>query len=305
MLIAASSRPESLNGTLQSIADCRRPERFSGVTVIDSSSDGQCEGVCKRPHDGFVVSYFRSTPRTHHDALHAAIETISDDSLIIFGTEDIRYTTKALLAYERAATHSGGDRFFGGPFACQYEVPPPSWLRRYLPLSSIGWDPRMERFDPRVDRFFAFNWAAHRRDILRLDIPGTHAGTSTSPKTANGEINLQKQLQAAGMHAALVKDAFVYRHIPHHRCSSDWTIQHAKRKGISRGLAHQQRPITDIALAHWGYTVRLITSTATKWLTSPLPTNRLHFYASYRQQKALGYFAGFRKNLDFDQQRAA
>jgi hypothetical protein len=223
-----------------------------------------------------------------------ALMHVPDSALVVFSEDGIRFALQALLAYEHAMKSTRQGHFYGGPFGCDYEVPPPTWMRKYLPLASIGWNPKVEEFDPASDRFHGCNWAAFAGDVKRL---GGFDPAYCPERYANAmgqEIHLQVRMFAAGMRSHLVPEAMVHRYVPHGRCSIDSTVNRAHRHGINRGMARQQSSIPHIALSHWSNSVRLVASTAAKLITSPLPRTRLHFLARYRQQKALGYFVGFR-----------
>lgn len=305
LLIATANRAKLLSRTLQSLADCHKPAGFAGVMVIENGAACGSESICQQQYGDLNVLYrWSSVPNKSH-ALNVAIEHIPDNSLIIFGDDDIRYSPQTLIAYKQASQLEPQGAFFGGPFGCDYEVKPPSWMLPYLPLSAVGWQPDPVTFDTTNDRFIGFNWAAFCHDIKRLGGFDPNFGPGSPTGATGQETNMQRRMYAAGMKSQLVADAVVYHFVPGDRCSIDWTVNRARRNGISRGIARRERAVTDIAISHWDNSVRLITSTATKWLTSPLPHSWLHFQSRYSQQKALGYFTGFRTEPSQSTRRAA
>ncbi len=305
LMIATAGRAELLARTLSSVADCRKPANFSGVVVVENGPACGSELICQQDYGDLPVQYLWSaTPNKSH-ALNFALEAIPDDSLIIFSDDDIRFSPKTLVAYQQAAQLAPQDTFFGGPLGCDYETKPYAWVLPYLPLSATGWYPDPVAFDTKSDRFMGCNWAAFSRDVKRLGGFDPNYGPGSPTGATGQEANMQRRMYAAGMRSQLLSDALVYHYVPTDRCSIDWAVNRARRNGICRGIDRRERAVAEIAISHWGNTVRLLTSTATKWLTSPLPESWLHFHARYRQQKALGYFTGFRTEPSQPIRRAA
>ncbi len=305
LIIATAGRAELLGRTLESLAQCELPTHFSRVIVIENGDKCGTESICQRPFGHLNVQYLWSPVANKSHALNVAMQPIDDSTLIVFGDDDIRYSPGTLMAYANAAANAPSGTFFGGPFGCDYETPPPSWIKRYLPVSAVGWQPSLDTFSSTSDRFIGFNWAAVCGDIKRLGGFDPQFGPGSPTGATGQETNMQRRMHAAGMHGQLVEDAWVYHYVPRNRCSIDWTVERARRNGVSRGIAHQTRPRMDVALSHWSNLVRLLTSTTTRYLTSVAPDSRLHFQSRYRQQKAIGYFKGYQAQNDNQSRSAA
>lgn len=305
LLIATAGRADLLGSTLRSIAACEIPASLASVIVIENGPVCGSESVCRQSYGDLNVRYMWTPEPNKSRALNTALEQISDQSLIVFSDDDIRFTPQTLVAFEHAASKASPNRYFGGPFGCDYEVAPPPWILPYLPLSAIGWQPEEATFDARNGSFLGFNWAAYCHDIKRLGGFDPNFGPGSPTGATGQESNMQRRMRAAGMTPQLVSDAHVFHFVPANRCSIDWAVHRARRNGISRGVAYRNRSVAEIALNLWGYSIGLLTSTAAKVLTSPLPDSRLHFHARYRQQKALGYFNGFRTEPAEATRRAA
>jgi len=294
LLIATAGRADLLGSTLRSLAACDIPASLASVIVIENGPACGSELVCRQSYGDLNVRYAWTPEPNKSLALNTALQQIPDHSLIVFSDDDIRFTPKTLVAFEQSAANAAPNKFFGGPFGCDYEVAPPPWILPYLPLSAIGWQPNEEAFDPRSGSFLGFNWAAYCYDIKRLGGFDPNFGPGSPTGATGQESNMQRRMRAAGMTAQLVPDAHVFHFVPANRCSIDWAVHRARRNGISRGVAYRNRSVPEIALNLWGYSIGLLTSTAAKALTRSIPDSRLHFHARYRQQKALGYFSGFR-----------
>lgn len=293
-----------LSRTLQSIAKCELPTTLLGTVVIENGVDGTCEEACGRGYGKLKVRYQFLPGMDKGQALRVAIQKLPDNALILFSDDDIRFSSQTLMAYQRASQKSP-ESFFGGPFGCDYEQEPLPWIVPYLPLSAIGWNPGPETLDPPSNRFPAFNWAAFARDLKRFGGIGPSVEPETFARVSGYHQAMQSRMRAAGMVGQYVPDAKVYHFVPVHHCSVASTVQRARRTGIVRGIARQEQTIPAIALHHWSNGARLLASTAVKWLSSPLPASRIHFHARYRQQRALGYFAGFRENFGDSAARAS
>jgi hypothetical protein len=320
VLILSSGNAAMLARTLQSIDGCESPNGQIGVIVVENGQSSVCETVCRRSTENLNVCHRFLPGVDKGHALNIAIEALPDDALLVLSDDDIRYGSQTLVAYERAAKRIAAPSFFGGPFGCDYEQEPLPWIVPYLPVSAIGWSPHLETLDPVRDRFQPFNWAAFVQDIKRC---GGFASRPLSPsvfrsagptqdighrQVGHRQIGhhraMQGRMQAAGMLGVFVPDAFVYRFVPENRCSVDWAIQRAHRIGVSRGVARREQTVPTIALHHWSNGIGLLASTALKWLSSLLPSSKLHFHAQHRQQRTLGYFRGFREDA-VEQKRGA
>jgi hypothetical protein len=321
VLILSSGNAAMLARTLQSIDGCEPSSGQTGVIVIENGQACVCEAVCGRPTKNLDVCHRFLPGLDQGHALNIAIEALPDDALLVFSDDDIRYGSQTLVAYDRAASKTAAPSFFGGPFGCDYEQDPLPWIVPYLPVSAIGWSPHLEKLNPTGDRFQPFNWAAFAKDIKRC---GGFASRPLSPsvfrsggptrdiehrQVGHRQIGhhraMQGRMQAAGMLGAFVPGAFVYRFVPENRCSVDWAIRRAYRIGVSRGVARREQTVPTIALHHWSNGIGLLASTGLKWLSSLLPSSKLHFHAQHRQQRTLGYFRGFREDTGEQERRAA
>jgi len=303
-LIVTSGNATLLNRTLQSIAECELPSTFLGIFVIENGLDGTCAEACGRRYGTLNVRYQFSPGMDKCHAFSVAIQELPDKSLIVFSDDNIRFGSQTLMAYQRAS-QKNSERFFGGPFGCDYEQEPIPWIIPYLPLSAVGWNPDPETLDPQSDRFAAFNWAAFGRDLKRFGGFGPGIESKSLTRDPGYHQEMRNRMRAAGMVGQYVPGGKVYHFVPSNQCSVAWTVQRARRSGIYRGVARREQTIPEIGLHHWSNSVRLLASTAMKWLSSPIPASRIHFRAQYRQQCSLGYFIGFRQLPTESARRAA
>lgn len=294
VLIVTSGNSALLSRTLQSIADSDLPENFAGVVVVDEKSSPQARHACESAQDRIAVRYEASSLGSKSESLNQSLTSIPTNALVVFSDDDIRFSPQTLKAYAVAAREARSGTFFGGPFVCDYESTPPRSVIPLLPVAVVGWTPQSHAFDPYRDSFLGFNWAAYSGDVQRLGGFDPALGPGSPTGAIGQDINMQRRMREAGMRAQFVEDALVHHYVPASRCSPEWAYQRARRNGLQYGTQRRERSVSDIALSHWKFTLQLFASTATRVLTSPIPASRFHIRARYRQQKALGYFKGFR-----------
>jgi hypothetical protein len=294
-----------LSRTLCSLEAARLPTNLGFVSVLENGETPRCQAIASMSHLNFEVRYRYFPGCDKAQTMNLALEAIPDDAFVVFSSDEIRFHSDTLVAYELAAQAATRGEFFGGPFQCDYELQPPPWVIPYLPLASQGWQPAAEQIDSAQVRFFGFNWAAFCHDIKRLGGFGLRPQTDSTSSKKRHRGGIQRRMLASGMHGRYVPEAIVSRSIPRNQCTIDSTIGHAHQDGINRGRSRRDSAVTEIALHHWSNTVRLLASTALKWVTSPRWTHQLHFRASYRQQQAIGYFRGFRSDTDLSPLRRA
>jgi GT2 family glycosyltransferase len=296
VLIVTAGNGSLLSRTLQSIAESEQPTNFASVIVIDTRCDSATRKVCERQSQNIRTQYVASATENKSDALNQALATLPSDSLVIFSDDDIRFTPQTLTAYAKPAACIARGVYFGGPFICDYEAPPPPAMLPLLPVTAVGWTPHPQAFNPRRDTFLGFNWAAFNSDIQSLGGFDRNWGPGSPSGAIGQDINMQRRMRDAGMTGQLVEDALVHHFVSADRCTTQWAYQRARRNGVNYGVARRERSVTDIALSHWKFTLQLFANTAARLLTAPLPDSGIHIRARYRQQKAIGYFKAFRNS---------
>ncbi|MBA3884188.1 MAG: glycosyltransferase family 2 protein [Acidobacteria bacterium] len=219
--------------TLASLATAELPPSYAGVLVVENGERGGASRVVAACPPSIRAEYLHIPRRGKCAALNAAVGRTSG-SLVVFADDDVRFDRGTLVAYAAAAQQDPSGAYFGGPFGVDCEVPPPDWLRDYLPASAVGW----ELADGREGHtFIGFNWAAFADDILaaggfceRIG-PGAQTGCSVGDET-----ELQRRLRARGLRGRYVPEARVFHFVPPERCSPEWAIERAYRSGIASAM---------------------------------------------------------------------
>jgi glycosyltransferase involved in cell wall biosynthesis len=293
VVIATCGRPHLLQRTLQSLSLCARPSSFDGVLVVENGERSGAETVCQQKFNDLPVRYQWSPVRGKNASLNLAIDTLTDDSLVLLADDDLRFAENYLVAYASAAINHPKDHFFGGPFEAEYEVLPPQWLRKYLPLSALGWEFKARSFDNRNSWFLGFNWGAYVGDIRRVGGFDPRIGPGSDSNSTGDEVKIQKSMYKIGMRSMLVKDALVWHHVPATHCSEDWALDRAVRNGKARGEYVRECGGLKLITGHVQNGVRLVSSTTKLFLFGSGHRSYSQFSAHYRRNKAIGYFSAF------------
>ena len=291
VVIATHGRGDLLARTLDSVAQCRRPESFRGVIVVENGGRGAAERIVSDAPEGLAVRYVFEPAGNKSLALNRALEMIHD-GLIVFLDDDVRVDPALLEVYAEAARSVGQNAFFGGPVRPDYEAPPPEWLTAFLPPSARGWSPPADGARLNAKPFFlGFNWAAFAADLRAIGGFDERLGPG-SPVGIGDESDVQRRLAAAGSRAMCVPEALVHHWVPRTRCSPEWALERAYRSGVRTGWLETAAAGPTVA----GYPLALVKRVAGQWLRRRLPLPGAgpgeRFAAQARYQKQRGVLRG-------------
>lgn len=244
ILIATAGRPDDLAATLRSITD----DATGGgvpIRVVENGPRAGAAEVCDsvRSEAGHhAIEYRHHAPAGKSVALNAGLADVPDDEFVVMFDDDVLVRPGTVAAYARAAERHPQGRFFGGPFEAAHEIPPPSWLRPFLPASAVGWWPDPETFDPAVHRFLGFNWAAKVGDLRDAGGFDPRFGPGGTTGAVGQESQMQLTLLRRGLRSCLVPDAVVSHRVPRQRCDIDFALRRAYRHGVARGVRAASLP---------------------------------------------------------------
>ena len=233
--IATCGRSALLERTLQHIADCRKPDSYVATYVVENGRrDGIDEAVAAFD-EGHRFRYLFHPQGNKSAALNRMLAEV-DDGLIVFTDDDVRLTDDFLLRYDAAAQGSGAGRFYGGRTSVDYEAEPDAWLKEFLPRSAVGWDlGDSERDIDDSEYFMGFNWAASAQDLHALGGFNEEVGPGAASGSTGQETDMQRRLMQAGIGGRYLPDAMVWHYIPISRCTPDWILRRAYRRGVEKG----------------------------------------------------------------------
>jgi glycosyltransferase involved in cell wall biosynthesis len=242
VLIPTHERPELLERTLESLAQCTQPKEYDGAIVIENGSKAGAEAIVGTYQDALQARYMYVPRGNKSHALNEALTEI-ENGLTIFFDDDVRVHRGILQAYARAAADIKGKMFFGGPTRVDYEGEPPEWLAEYLPASATGW-PEEDRPDEKT--FLGFNWAAFASDLKACG--GFNPTVGPGTLSTGQETEMQRQLLDWGARPTYVPDALVWHYVPESRCTPSWVLDRGYRTGIGFGYM-----LWDVSTTGWTY----------------------------------------------------
>ena len=242
LIIVAHGRADILRKTLAGLADCQKPISFHGTILAENGPPCGIESVVAEFQDELRIEHIRISDPRKTVALNVAIEK-AETGWALFIDDDVRVSSDWMMHYARAFELDPKGYYFGGPTRCDYEDPPPDWLRHYLPDSARGLkfpEGTTEICFPNY--FLGFNWAASVESLklargFPLDFgPGTPYGGAD-------ETLMQQSLCMYGMRGRLVPEAIVWHQIPKDRCTPDWCLRRSFQGARITGMiaAHHDR----------------------------------------------------------------
>ena len=240
ILVPTHGRPTLLRRTLESVAQCERPDGYEGCLVVENGSRAGAEAVvaeAAKAHPHLQLRYMHVERANKSHALNEALETVGD-GLVVFFDDDVRLEPGVLEAYAEAARGHGERTYFGGPFQIDYEVEPAEWVRSLLPVSARGWGG-----GERVHRgyFLGFNWAAPVSDLRAAGGFDPNVGPGSPTGATGQETTMQSRLLAAGCEPQFVPKALVWHYVPADRCSVAWAVERKGKDGTREGRSARAR----------------------------------------------------------------
>jgi GT2 family glycosyltransferase len=301
--IATSGRSDLLKRTLISLAECQLPAGYAETVVVENGTPAGAEEIVQSAPSELKARYMHVATRNKSAATNAALETVGN-SLVFFTDDDVKVAPTIVSAYADAARRNSTRHFFGGPTNAEYDVPPPDWLRKYLPISAIGWE-RTEADRGANDqpgksmKFLGFNWAAFAADIRAAGGFNPDFGPGSSTGSTGQETEMQLRLLDRGFTPTYVPEARVWHYIPESRCTPAWTIDRVYRNGVQDGLLKRNENSKSRTLPPLGITKRYLKGILRSWIWSLSGRPEKRFMAKYRRSYDRGLIHGFRSRNGF------
>lgn len=290
VVICTSGRSKLLERTLRSLVDAGIGRFPAEIVVVENGGTR---------HAQLSVESFGQRCRIRYIFVPEAGKAVASNAFIFqhpgvfawFLDDDVRVTAAAVEAYDLAAKRGcAGMEYYGGPLAIDYEIPPPEWLRPYLPRSARGWQIEPGGKAEQETIFLGANWAAWTDDLIAIGGFDPQLGPGQLP--LGDEIALQKRLLRRGMIPVYLDQALVYHWVPSSRCSPQWVLHRAYRIGMTQGL---EQPADDevflFGYPRWMY--RALIERFMRWCLSRLSPNlERRFEAAYNLWFFLGWMKG-------------
>jgi len=289
--IATSGRPDLLDRTLKSLGECQLPAEYGETVVIENGSRAGAETVVRSAPQQLHPRYMHIDIGNKSAALNAAIETVGD-CLMFFTDDDVRFAPATLCAYAEIEQNRGAGHFYGGPMSVDYDVPPPEWLREYLPFSATGWE--MSEADQRMEsvEFLGCNWAAYASDLRAAGGFDVDRGPGSRSGSTGQETDMQTRLLRRGLKAVYVPGSRVWHYVPENRCTPAWVLDRNYRNGLQDRVRAMGNHSTSWKLPPWWITSRYLKGIVRDWMWSLSGDPQLRFKAKNRRSYDRGLMWG-------------
>jgi glycosyltransferase involved in cell wall biosynthesis len=294
-VIRTLGRGGLLERTLRSLIDAGIARFPIEIVVVENGGTQDARSLVESFAGSFRIKYM-AIPEAGQAVASNAFIFENPGAFAWFLDDDIRVTAEAIEAYDAAARKARlGHEYYGGPLAVDYEVPPPEWLRPYLPRSARGWNPGPEENKNAVPIFLGANWAAWTDDLIAVGGFDPQFGPGQLPVGA--ETVLQKKLLQRGMKPVYLPQALVYHWVPHSRCSPQWALHRAYRMGVTEGMEQRFDEIFLFGYPRWMY--RPLIERLMRWCLSRFSRNvQRRFEADHDLRFFLGWMQGKRVSRD-------
>ena len=296
VMIATAGRPDLLQRTLASLAECDRPAAYRGTIVIENGAQRGAEAIV-RPFEGPLNAKYLFAARGNKSlALNRGMAEVGD-GLIFFTDDDVRFDRRVLDAYARRAEGITGGRFFGGPTEVDYEQPPPGWLIEFLPASTAAWTWTGPHEAVNKAAFLGVNWAAFAGDVRAAGGFDPSRGPGSSTGSTGQETDMQRRLLAAGLSGLYVPEARVWHYIPAQRCTPAWALERNYRHGLEHGRQRAGDRPAVAGLPLWVHR-RRVQSVVRQFLASLSRSEVARFKAQHRRRHVEGVIEGIRQQRE-------
>ncbi|MCG8583661.1 MAG: glycosyltransferase, partial [Pirellulales bacterium] len=286
-------RPKLLGRTLDSLARCQKPDIWREAIVVENGPKSGAKEIVESRNSSFFATRHLHVPRANKShALNIALAEMSDECLVYFTDDDIRFDPSVLVRFAEAARGVRSGRFFGGPFGVEYEFDlPPAWLIPYLPWSAQGWMPTKDDVALTNRNFLGFNWAAYAGDVRSAGWFDPAFGPGSPTKSVGQETEMQMRLTEMGCRPEFVADATVWHYVATSRCTPEWAIQRGYRNGVFSVLRKRRRGARLLATAV-ADSIQLAPRGLRLALSKFSRDAETRFYHSWRFSRALGRLRG-------------
>lgn len=241
IVIPTCQRGELLERTLQCLVGADLPDTLKRVYVVENGKKEQAETKIA-PFRKHLPLEYRYTPVGSKSAALNLVLGECSGEFVVFFDDDVRIDPGCVRAYAAAAAGKSGGEFYAGRCEVDYDVPPPEWLKPYLPYSAKGWSYGSEVRELKEPLALGFNWAAFADDLKRAGNFNADIGPGRLISVGE-ETDLQKIMFSQGVKGIYLPDAVVWHHVPADRCSLDWTLERNRRMGLLVGRKLAAAPL--------------------------------------------------------------
>ncbi len=297
IIIPTHKRPELLGRTLDSLAKCDFPDEYSKTIVVENGGKFGVEELVK-DYKNIQVEYQYQELGNKSAALNSVLDKVPPKSLIYFTDDDVRFSTRVLIAYCKAAKNNPYKYVYGGPFEVDYEYKKPeSWLSKYLPDSAKGWNKGNNLILSKNINFIGFNWAAFAHDILANGGFNNQFGPGNNTIGRGQETTMQEIMYKNGWQSCYIPDAKVWHYVPEIRSDENFAITHLYKEGKTIGakLRKYKNPLiisTSIIMKIIYHLFKVLIFLIFNFFTSDIKEKKFH--VKYKWNYLKGVIEGYK-----------
>lgn len=256
VVIATHDRRETLSRTLDSLKECRIPDGFSRVVIVENGSY-QCRETVQALPTFLRAAYLHLPAANKSSALNLAMETLHED-FVLFFDDDVRIDPLVLEGYASAFQRHGDNVFYGGKCIPQFDSEPDERVLRFFPKSIQGLDYGENEQVYETIRFLGCNWAVPAAALRAIGGFNPHFGPGATRPTGQ-ETLAQRLLVRGGLCGVYLPHCRVYHRIAVSHCSMTWLRQRYYRQGIEKGW-RDKRPTFDFMMDSFALLAKAVLS---------------------------------------------
>jgi GT2 family glycosyltransferase len=291
VIISTSGRASLLKSTLISIKSCKKPSTFESVIIVENGTTNPKFNSINKLSNFSNIKYIHTPSKGKTKALNIALNYV-DTGLVVFFDDDVYVHPKTLICYAEAAQREGPDAFFGGPQDVNYEVPPPAWLKPFLPSSARGWG--LEGIEKEKNHWFiGTNWAAYAKSLKGVGGFNEEIGPGSPSNSLGDETEIQEKLTSAGLRQVFVPGAKVWHYVPKTRCTPFWMLRRGYRMGVTIGVASGITNRTLFGIPRWWFPA-LLRAFSKLFVEVVRGSKADRFEAVLRVCRHVGIFSGYK-----------
>lgn len=239
VIIPTHNRGVLLRRTLESLADCNFPSNLGKVYVVENGST-IAQDIVAPFLDKMPIQLVQTPTPNKSQALNDVLQLIPEEDFLLFLDDDVRVIPTLIELYNAVAHEWGSNYYYGGPTGVDYEVEPDRLIKKYLPVSAVGFSkPYIEPQIMDSVTLLGFNWGCFKSSISTIGGFDPDKGPGATTGSRGQESDAQRRLFAMGIQPVYIPQAMVYHYIPEYFFYKKWILKRAYQYGVYHGLENK------------------------------------------------------------------
>ncbi|MEE9320644.1 MAG: glycosyltransferase [Granulosicoccus sp.] len=236
VIIPTHSENTEIGDTLESLSLCRRPSGFLKTIVVENGPVCYAEAVVRRlasanPH--LAIDYQYVPLANKSNAQNEALATLTQNCLILFTDDDVRFDENLLVVVADAAQGFHTGVVFGGPVRINASGKLPQRLKAAMPSSMTGFPADRKRTP---SYFLGANYAAFSNDVKRLGGFDPRFGPGSKLMASGDESMMMRTMRNSGFEFRYLPDAIVWHSVDYSKITDEVMVDRRYRGGLERGI---------------------------------------------------------------------